>query len=169
MSDKAFILIVEDEVALGEAILEGLRREGHACHLVESGDEAMTSIEERMGPVFGPKSRSCYVVDPLVLDPHMTEIGRNVTIGFRAIVTAHAQERDAVIYQKVVIEDNVLLGGDCKVYGGCRIKRGAVVLAGAVVTPGTVIGENELWGGMPARKIKDLSPYGESMPVADAS
>ena len=46
MSDKAFILIVEDEVALGEAILEGLRREGHACRLVESGDEAIMSIEQ---------------------------------------------------------------------------------------------------------------------------
>ncbi len=46
MSDKAFILIVEDETALGEAILEGLRREGHACRLVESGDEAVSSIEQ---------------------------------------------------------------------------------------------------------------------------
>ncbi len=44
MSDKAFILIVEDETALGEAILEGLRREGHICRLVESGPEAVASI-----------------------------------------------------------------------------------------------------------------------------
>ncbi|MFQ5424928.1 MAG: sigma-54-dependent transcriptional regulator [Phycisphaerae bacterium] len=46
MSDKAFILIVEDETALGEAILEGLRREGHICRLVESGPEAIGSIEQ---------------------------------------------------------------------------------------------------------------------------
>lgn len=125
------------------------------------------------GPIFGPRSRSCYVVDPNVLDPHMVEIGRNVTIGFRAIVAAHSQEREAIIYRKTVIEDDVLLGGDCKVYGGCTIKRGAVVLAGAVVTPGTVIGENELWGGMPAKKIKDLAPYGgtasESQTAPDRS
>ncbi len=122
-----------------------------------------------MGPIFGPRSRSCYVVDPNVLDPHMVEIGRNVTIGYRAILAAHSQERDAIIYRKTVIEDDVLLGGDCKVYGGCTIKRGAVVLAGAVVTPGTVIGENELWGGMPAKKIKDLPAYGAESSVAKST
>jgi len=49
MSEAAFILIVEDEKAHGEALVEGLRRTGHACHLVESGQEAVRSIRQR-GP-----------------------------------------------------------------------------------------------------------------------
>jgi len=47
MGDTAFILIVEDEVEHGEAIAEGLRREGHACHLVHDGLDALNSIKKR--------------------------------------------------------------------------------------------------------------------------
>jgi DNA-binding NtrC family response regulator len=47
VSDTAFILIVEDERSHGEAIKEGLERSGHACHLVESGNEAVDSVRAR--------------------------------------------------------------------------------------------------------------------------
>ncbi len=47
MSQTAFILIVEDEQAHGEAIAEGLKRAGHACHVVESGDAAIESLHQR--------------------------------------------------------------------------------------------------------------------------
>jgi two-component system response regulator HydG len=47
MSETAFILIVEDERSHGEAVKEGLERAGHACHLVESGDEAVASMQHR--------------------------------------------------------------------------------------------------------------------------
>jgi len=46
--DSAFILIVEDERSHGEAIKEGLERTGHFCHLVESGDEAMASLQQKI-------------------------------------------------------------------------------------------------------------------------
>lgn len=45
MPDTAFILIVEDERSHGEAIKEGLERTGHACRLVESGDEAIAAMK----------------------------------------------------------------------------------------------------------------------------
>ena len=47
MSDTAFILIVEDEVEHGEAIAEGLRRTGQACHVVHNGTDAIASIKKR--------------------------------------------------------------------------------------------------------------------------
>ena len=47
MSDVAFILIVEDERSHGEAVKEGLERAGHVCRLVETGDEAIASLEDR--------------------------------------------------------------------------------------------------------------------------
>jgi len=46
-SDTAFVLVVEDARPLAEAIAEGLRRSGHACHVVESGEEAVESMERR--------------------------------------------------------------------------------------------------------------------------
>jgi len=112
-----------------------------------------------MGRIFGPRSRSCYIIDPVLLDPHLTTIGRNVTFGFGTIVAAHSQERDTIIISRTVIEDDVLFGGNVIVYGGCTIKKGAVILGGAVVPPFTTIGENELWGGLPAKRIKTLPPY----------
>ena len=117
-------------------------------------------ISWAFGAVFGPKTKSCYVVDPRIIDPYMVTIGRNVTIGFDAMIIGHVQERDQVTIARTVIEDDVLVGGGSIVTGGVHIKQGSVVGAASLVTPGTVIGPNEFWAGTPARKIKDLPAPG---------
>lgn len=108
--------------------------------------------------IVGPKSRSCFVLNPLIPDPSHTEFGRNVTIGNMTSVIAHVHNRDGITLKKTVVEDDVMIGAHALIYCGCTIKRGAVVYGGSVVRPDTVIGENEAWGGVPARKIKDLPP-----------
>lgn len=107
-----------------------------------------------MNPIFGPRSRSCYVLDPILGDPSLTEIGRNVVFGFGSSVTCHTQQRDAIAVKRVVIGDDVLIGAQATIFSGCRIGRGAVILAGAVVPPDTIVGDYEVWGGLPAKKIK---------------
>ncbi len=47
MSDTAFVLIVEDEIAHGEAIAEALQRSHYACNVVASGAAAIESIKHR--------------------------------------------------------------------------------------------------------------------------
>jgi len=47
MSDTAFVLIVEDELAHGEAIAEALKRSRYACNVVDNGAEAIDSIRKR--------------------------------------------------------------------------------------------------------------------------
>ena len=47
MAETAFVLIVEDDPAHGDAIAEGLKREGHACRVVASGAEAIDSVKAR--------------------------------------------------------------------------------------------------------------------------
>jgi len=106
----------------------------------------------------GPRSKSVFVLDPPFADPDHTEVGRNVTIGWGSSAAAHIHGRDGVTIKKVVIEDDVMIGAGTLIYGGVVIKRGAIVYGGAVVPPFTVIGENEAWGGVPARKIKDVPP-----------
>lgn len=108
--------------------------------------------------ILGPKSRSVFVLDPPMPDPDFTEIGRNVTIGWGTSLTAHIHDREGVTIKKIVVEDDVMIGAEVLIYGGVTIKRGAIVFGGAVVPPFTVIGENEAWGGVPARKIKDMPP-----------
>lgn len=74
------------------------------------------------------------------------QIGDDVTIGHNACVHgAH-------------IDGNVLIGMGATVLDKVHIGRGSVVAAGALVLGGTQIGENELWGGVPAKFIKKLSP-----------
>jgi two-component system response regulator HydG len=47
MSETAFVLIVEDEVAHGEAIAEALKRSQFACRVAKTGKEAVESIRGR--------------------------------------------------------------------------------------------------------------------------
>lgn len=74
------------------------------------------------------------------------EIGNNVSIGHNAIV--HGCK----------IQDNVLIGMGAIVMDDCLVESNSIVGAGSVVTQGTIIKSGEVWGGIPAKKIKDLSP-----------
>ncbi len=117
------------------------------------------------GPLFGPRSRSVQFTEAWILDPHLVTIGRNVVIGLNTIVSGHWQDRDAVEFRPVVIEDEALIGGGVIVMGGVRVGRGAMIGASALVMPNTQIGPNEFWAGAPARKIRDLPNLTE--PPAD--
>ncbi|MFA6289070.1 MAG: DapH/DapD/GlmU-related protein [Opitutaceae bacterium] len=69
--------------------------------------------------------------------------------GFRDLsvpMNIQAQEEE-----EIVLEENVWLGVGVVVLKGVRISRGAIVGAGSVVTKN--IPENEIWAGIPARKI----------------
>ena len=113
-----------------------------------------------MGPIFGPKSRSCYVAEPTITDPHLVTIGRNVVIGLGSTIAAHYQEQDDIIIKRTIIEDDVLIGGHVAM-AGVHVKRGAVIGAGSIVLPGSAIGENEYWSGNPARRRRTRpSPVG---------
>ncbi len=105
------------------------------------------------GPIFGPKSQSCQATEPEIIDPSLVEIGRNVVIGYRAIIVGHMQEADHVTIRRTIIEDDVLIGGDALILPGVRLGRGCVIGARAMVMPGTVVAPYEVWVGAPARKI----------------
>jgi len=104
-----------------------------------------------MGPVFGPKSRSCYILEPTILDPHLVTLGRNVVIGFGTTLAGHYQERDRIVIRRTIIEDDVVIGAHSAI-SGSHIKKGAMIGAGSIVMPGTLVGPGELWSGNPARR-----------------
>ena len=79
-------------------------------------------------------------------DKGALEIGDEVTIGHNA--TVHACR----------IEGRALVGMGAILLDGCRIGRGAVVAAGALVKQGCEVGAGELWAGVPARRVRALSP-----------
>jgi len=122
-----------------------------------------------MGPIFGPRSKSCNVMDPQILDPYLVRLGRNVIIGFQATISGHQQDRDSVVLKPTIIEDDVVIGGHAVIPGGVHVKSGSMIGIGAVVLPDTVIGPNEFWAGVPAKKICDLPPTSEILAAGKAT
>lgn len=73
------------------------------------------------------------------------EIGNNVTVAHNAVV--HGAK----------IFDNVLIGIGAVVLDHAVINENSIVAAGAVVLSNTVIESNSVYGGNPAKKIKEIS------------
>ena len=75
-----------------------------------------------------------------------TTIGDNVSIGHNALVHG------------CTIKDNVLVGMGSIIMDGCVVESNSIIAAGAVVTQGTHVPAGSIFAGMPAKKIKDISP-----------
>ncbi|MBC7800796.1 MAG: gamma carbonic anhydrase family protein [Gemmatimonadaceae bacterium] len=71
-------------------------------------------------------------------------IGDDVTVGHAAIV--HACR----------LHDRAFVGMGATVLDGAEIEEGGMLAAGAVLTPGKRLGRQELWAGIPARKLRDM-------------
>ena len=90
-------------------------------------------------------------------------IGASVAIGPNCVIYSHdhgyesdtlAAWKGPLIAQPVVIEDNAWIGSGVTVLPGVTIGERAVVAAGSVVTKD--VEANTVYGGIPARKIKDI-------------
>jgi carbonic anhydrase/acetyltransferase-like protein (isoleucine patch superfamily) len=85
-----------------------------------------------------------------------TAIGSHVTIGHRAIIHG------------CTIEDSCFIGMAATVMDEVVVESGAMVAAGALVTPRKRVGAGQLWGGAPAKHMRDLTPE-EKAYMADAA
>lgn len=102
-------------------------------------------------------------------DVHYIKIGNNVNIQDNAIIHATYQKSPTTIGNNVsiahgavvhgcTIHDNVLIGINAVVLDDAIVNSNSIVAAGAVVTKGTIIESGSVYGGSPAKKIKDISP-----------
>jgi carbonic anhydrase/acetyltransferase-like protein (isoleucine patch superfamily) len=73
-------------------------------------------------------------------------IGNNVSIGHNALVHG------------CTIEDNVLIGMGSIVMDNCHIEENCIIAAGAVLLEGTRVESWSIYAGVPAKKVKSLSP-----------
>ncbi|MDP1720347.1 MAG: DapH/DapD/GlmU-related protein [Candidatus Nanopelagicaceae bacterium] len=92
----------------------------------------------------------------IIRDLPLVQLGAYCTIGQNSVITAHAITHDEIILKPVRIGANAVVGVNCVVMPGVTLGENAVLAAGAVATIGTQIPANELWGGIPARKIKNI-------------
>lgn len=75
-----------------------------------------------------------------------TILGNNVSIGHNALV--HGCE----------VRDNVLIGMGAIVMDNVMIEENCIIAAGAVVLEGTHVESGSVYAGVPAKKVKSLSP-----------
>jgi carbonic anhydrase/acetyltransferase-like protein (isoleucine patch superfamily) len=75
-----------------------------------------------------------------------TEIGNNVSIGHNAVVHG------------CTVHDNVLIGMGAIVMDRCIVNSNSIIAAGAVVLEGTIVEAGSIYAGVPAKKVKDISP-----------
>ncbi len=73
-------------------------------------------------------------------------LGNNVSIGHNALVHG------------CTVEDNVLIGMGAIVMDNCYIEANCIIAAGAVLLEGTRVESWSIYAGVPAKKVKTLSP-----------
>ena len=134
--------IGEDTFLAETATIIGDVTMGKECSIwynaVIRGDENNIKMGDKVNVQDNAMLHCTYEKFPLV-------IGNNVSIGHNAIVHG------------CTIHDNVLIGMGSIVMDDCNVESNSIVGAGSVVTQGTHIKSGEVWGGIPARKIKDIS------------
>lgn len=116
---------------------------GNACSVwfqaVVRGDVHQIRIGNHVNIQDGAIIHATYKKSP-------TLIGNNVSIGHNAIVHG------------CTIHDNVLVGMGAIIMDDAIVESNSIIAAGAVVSKNTRVPSGTVFGGVPAKKIKDTSP-----------
>lgn len=75
-----------------------------------------------------------------------TTVGNNVSIGHNAIVHGCTVQDNVLIGMGAIVMDNVMIESNC------------IIAAGSVVLQGTKVEAGSVYAGVPAKKVKELSP-----------
>ena len=73
-----------------------------------------------------------------------TLVGDDVVVGHAAVLHA------------CTLQDRCMVGIGATVLDGAVVETGAIVAAGALVAPGTTVTAGTVWGGVPAKKLRDV-------------
>lgn len=87
---------------------------------------------------------------------HPTSIGNNVTIGAGAILHGCS------------VSDEVIIGPGAQILDGAKIGKQASISAGSIVTQGKVVPSGQLWSGVPASYVRELTSAEKDAIVATA-
>lgn len=93
----------------------------------------------------------------IIHDPPFISIGDNSVVGQYAILVPHVIEGRKLAHYPIHIGNGVTIGAHASVLSDVVIGDNAIVATGAVVTKGTRIGAGEIWGGVPARRLGQVT------------
>lgn len=91
-----------------------------------------------------------------IMDPCLTEVGDNCTIGLYAVIYGHIHdyEKEILILDKIKIGNNCIIGAGALIMPGAIIEDDVKLAAGAVVTKGQILKKGKTYVGIPAKEIK---------------
>lgn len=96
-------------------------------------------------------------INAVIADPALLEIEQNAIIGEDCLIAGHIiSVPDKFMLGKVRIKEGALIGARSAIFPGVTIGENSMLKFGSVVYPNTTIPPNEIWGGDPAVKIKDI-------------
>jgi acetyltransferase-like isoleucine patch superfamily enzyme len=108
--------------------------------------------------LFGARVGANVAFGGRIADPGLVSVGDGAVLGHNSVITPHAITSGQIILREVSIGRGATVGVNVVIMAGVQVGDSAIVTAGAVVPPHTSIPAGELWGGVPARKIKNLAP-----------
>jgi carbonic anhydrase/acetyltransferase-like protein (isoleucine patch superfamily) len=76
----------------------------------------------------------------------VVEIGDNVSVAHNAVIHGAKIESNVLIGMGAIVMDHAVIGSN------------SIIAAGAVVLSNTVVPSGTVWGGNPAKKLKDIEP-----------
>jgi len=107
--------------------------------------------------LLGAKVGKDPIIKGKILNPDIIAIGDNVIIGVDALIIAHVVEGTYTSLKKIRIGNRCTIGVRSFVMPGVEIGDNSIVASGAVVVKNTKIPPNEIWGGIPAKKIGEIN------------
>ena len=103
-------------------------------------------------------SNCCIVSQSKITIGDYVYIGGGVRIYDNDFHSVYINERlnkpNLIPSKEVIIGDRVFIGGHSIILKGVKIGNNAVIGAGSIVTNN--VSENQIWAGVPAKKVKDL-------------
>jgi hypothetical protein len=110
----------------------------------------MRLIYQALGARLGENTYS----SGIILDPPLVDIGANTIVGQYALLVPHVIEGERLAHYRIRIGNNVTIGAHAVVLSGVTIGDNAIVATGAIVSKNSRIEANEVWGGIPARRLR---------------
>jgi non-ribosomal peptide synthetase-like protein len=86
---------------------------------------------------------------------NLLTIEDGVVLGGDCVVMGHALEGGRMRMRSVHLKAGAMVGGDAKVMPGCVLGERAVLGASSLLTKNTTIPDGQMWGGVPARFLRD--------------
>ena len=115
----------------------------------------MGRMKNRYYRLLGMKIGENTLVGGTIMDPCLTEIGDNCTIGLYAVIYAHIHvyEDNKLILKRIKIGNNCIIGAGAYIMPGAVLQDNVKLATGSVVLTDQVLKKDKIYGGIPAKEI----------------